>query len=268
MTVEGGRRVAGRKKQNSRSKPLVSIITVVYNNKKLIRRTIESVLNQDYENTEYLIIDGGSTDGTVDIIKEYEDKIDYFVSEKDNGIYNAMNKGIGKAKGELIGILNSDDWYEENIIKEIVTHYVEAPECIQYGLCRSHDDKGKYQVATFLASRLPEYMIAHPTCFVPKKLYLKHGLFDESYKIAGDYDLMLRFHTRGERFRFNEMIITNGTFGGICNNNPTISKREMIRARYNNGVISKKTYMKENLKVYVTEPMRRAKENIKRIVDK
>ena len=97
-----------------RNKPLVSIVTVVYNGENFLEETIKSVINQTYENIEYIIIDGGSTDGTVDIIKKYEDKINYWVSEKDAGIYDAMNKGIEAFKGDYINFLNAGDSYVNN----------------------------------------------------------------------------------------------------------------------------------------------------------
>ena len=105
---EGGRRI---KKKNVNVKPFFSIITVVLNNEKFIEQTIKSVLNQKYKNFEYIIIDGGSTDSTIEIIKKYEKKIDYWVSGKDKGLYDAFNKGMSVAKGEFIGIINSDDLY-------------------------------------------------------------------------------------------------------------------------------------------------------------
>ena len=95
--------------------PLVTIITVVFNGEKYLQQTIQSVINQTYDNVEYVVIDGGSTDGTVDIIRKYEDKIDYWVSEPDQGIYDAMNKGIQLAGGEIVGLINSDDCYHPKI---------------------------------------------------------------------------------------------------------------------------------------------------------
>src|ERR1700742_4639960 len=109
--MQGGLRLKGIKKQSEIDNPLVSVVTVVYNGAKHLEQTINSVLNQSHKNVEYIIIDGGSTDGTLDIIKRYEDKIDYWQSERDGGIYFAMNKGVSLAKGELIGILNADDFY-------------------------------------------------------------------------------------------------------------------------------------------------------------
>ena len=106
--------------KNDIQHPLVSIITVVLNGESHLEHTINSVLCQTYENLEYIIIDGGSSDGTQDIIRKYQDKIDYWISESDDGIYDAMNKGILQAKGELIGILNSDDWYELETVELMV----------------------------------------------------------------------------------------------------------------------------------------------------
>src|ERR1700739_1974354 len=108
--MQGGTRIAGKQKQSINGIPLVSVITVVYNGAKFIEQAIQSVLNQSYKNIEYIVIDGGSNDGTVDIIKKYDKQINYWQSERDGGIYFAMNKGVSLATGELIGILNTDDF--------------------------------------------------------------------------------------------------------------------------------------------------------------
>ena len=113
--------------------PLISIITVSYNAVKTIEDTILSVINQTYPNIEYIIIDGGSTDGTLDIIKKYQDKITYWVSEPDKGIYDAMNKGIAKANGELIGIINADDWYELDAVQNVVLEFNNTRPAIYHG---------------------------------------------------------------------------------------------------------------------------------------
>ena len=109
---EGGLRMQGYLKKAYEHKPLISIVTVVLNDAKHLEQAIKSVLGQTYDNIEYLIIDGGSTDGTLDIIRKHEKAIDYWVSEPDSGIYDAMNKGVSLATGDLIALLNSDDWYE------------------------------------------------------------------------------------------------------------------------------------------------------------
>lgn len=112
--------------------PLISIITVVYNGEKYLEQTIQSVINQTYKNIEYIVIDGGSTDGTLDIIKKYEEHISYWVSESDKGLYDAMNKGIGVAKGELIGMINSDDWYELEAVEIMAEAYKNNPTKVYF----------------------------------------------------------------------------------------------------------------------------------------
>ncbi len=129
---------------------LFSIITVCYNSEKTIERTIKSVLNQTESNYEYIIVDGGSTDKTLDIVKNYEDAFNgrlKYISEKDNGIYDAMNKGIGMAKGELIGLINSDDYYELDALENIKKEYEKLEDekkkhLVMYGFMRTvNDDK-------------------------------------------------------------------------------------------------------------------------------
>ncbi len=116
--AQGGLRLAGEYKQSFEDRPLITIITVVYNNVKTLERSMKSVLEQTYDNIEYIVIDGGSNDGTLDLIVKYQNQIDYFVSEPDDGIYSAMNKGLTLATGDYIGILNSDDWYAGSMLEE------------------------------------------------------------------------------------------------------------------------------------------------------
>ena len=178
----------------------ISIITVVWNNAKTIKDAINSVLNQSYKDIEYIVIDGASTDGTIAILQSYGDKIK-FISEKDNGLYDAMNKGIRMATGDVVGILNSDDFYASNKILQIVAdeflkgnidsvyanlEYIDANDpkrVIRYWRSK------KYQEGLFRSGWHP----AHPTFFVKKEIYEKYGVFDLSFKIAADYELMLRF---------------------------------------------------------------------------
>src|SRR5574342_808175 len=125
--TEGGLRAKGFLRKSSAENPLVSVITVVYNGARHLEQTLLSVINQGYGNIEYIVVDGGSVDGTLDIIGKYEDRIDYWVSEPDDGTYDAMNKGIELAHGELIGLLNSDDYYEPDAIGIIAGKYKEKP---------------------------------------------------------------------------------------------------------------------------------------------
>ena len=195
---EGGLRKQGYFKKSYEEKPLVSIVTVVYNGEKYLEDTIQSVLNQTYDNIEYIIIDGGSTDGTIDIIKKYEDKIDYWVSEKDAGIYDAMNKGISLCSGEIVGIINADDWYEKNSVEIIVSAYKECSNtlCLIHGIMKVYNKDGEY-VGSRKGKDLPivNFMTTpfkHPTCFVTLETYKKVGLYDTTYRLAADYDFMLR----------------------------------------------------------------------------
>ena len=123
---EGGLRI-----KNINKKPKFSLITVVLNNKELLEKTIKSVLNQNFKNFEYIIIDGGSNDGTLEILKKYNDKIDYWLSERDNGIYDAFNKGMELSKGEYLGIINSDDTYRSNAL-DIISKYTNKNENIDF----------------------------------------------------------------------------------------------------------------------------------------
>lgn len=195
----------------------VSIITVVYNAFSSIEQTIQSVLNQTYPNIEYIIIDGGSTDGTVDIICQYLDKIDIFISEKDDGLYYAMNKGIKLASGEIIGILNSDDTYTENAVSLIVDSFKNQPKDILYGNAMFVDDTS--EIGLYDCSDIEQLWyrmaIPHPATFVRKAIYDKHGLFDTQYPISADYDLMLRFYSEGVRFGHINEILTYFRIGGL-----------------------------------------------------
>jgi len=123
---EGGLRTRDYFKQSYPGRPLISIVTVVYNGAKHLEQTILSVLKQSYPNVEYLIIDGGSTDGTLEIIRQYEEAIDYWISETDKGIYDAMNKGISLASGDYIVFLNADDWYERGAIESVAQNIIKS----------------------------------------------------------------------------------------------------------------------------------------------
>lgn len=212
----------------------VSIITVVYNGVKHLEQTIKSVLNQTYANIEYIIIDGGSTDGTINIIKKYESNIAHWVSEPDSGIYDAMNKGIKMATGELIGIINSDDWYEPYAVEEIVMAYKDNTVC--YGLMRHISNDEILEIYAPAPCLIPKKMIPHSTCFVPSNIYRKYGLFDLQYKSCADYHLILRLYKAGVKFEFIEKVIANFRFGGYSWK--TSSLRESFNMRYKMGVIS------------------------------
>jgi len=179
----------------------VSIITVCFNNAEMIEDTINSVLRQDYNNTEYIVVDGASTDGTLDILKKYHNQIHKYISESDKGVYDAMNKGLNLATGDIMGFLNSGDFYtNEKVIGRIVeVTKVNNVDCC-YGdleyVVENNPSKTvrrwksqPYQSGLFKKGWHPP----HPTFFAKKIIFDKYGGFDVNYDIGADYELMLRF---------------------------------------------------------------------------
>ena len=220
----------------------ISIITVVFNNEKTIVDAIQSVLNQSYPNIEYVVIDGGSKDKTVHLINLFKDQLGYFISESDNGLYDAMNKGIQSATGDVIGILNSDDLYQDSdVIEKVMEQFNENQDLdVLYGdlVYVKADDTDKvirnwkskpYYKRFFENGNVPP----HPALFVRKRVYEKVGLFDLNYKLAADYELMLRM-LRKNNFNvkyFNRLIVkmrlggaTNKSFANIIYQNKEILK--------------------------------------------
>lgn len=174
--------------------PTITVITVVYNSANTIEQTISSVVNQTYPNLEYIVIDGGSTDGTVDVIKKYEAKISYWVSEKDAGIYDAMNKGVRVATGDYIEFLNSDDCFCSYDVLEKVAQEIDGTDILSCGIYIVDE---KYLLERIFGNEFAidkkEYcggMIPHPGMFTRKELLEKYP-FDTKYKIAGDYKFFL-----------------------------------------------------------------------------
>jgi glycosyltransferase involved in cell wall biosynthesis len=178
----------------------VSIITVVRDNQGTIKNAIDSVLNQTYKNIEYIIIDGASTDGTVEIIQSFESKITKFISEPDKGLYDAMNKGINLATGDVVGILNSDDFYiDEFVIEKVVKEFKEKQVDSVYAdlVYVNPEDLDKtiryYDSSNFNPKKFAYgWTPAHPTFFVKKEAYKKYGLFRTDLKIAADFDILAR----------------------------------------------------------------------------
>ena len=219
--------------------PLISIVTVVYNGEKTIEQTINSVLNQSYPNIEYIIIDGDSNDGTMQIISKYKDKIAHIVSEKDKGIYDAMNKGISLASGDIIGLLNSDDYYESDSIENIVKHYKPGLN-IYYGALRSIDENDVTFItpATDNVSKLARGMVInHPTMFVNQEVYQKLGKFSLNYKIAADWDFTLRCYKREVNFVKIYKVLCNFRIGGASGIITKKYLKEMSTIRKSNKVI-------------------------------
>lgn len=174
--------------------PLVSIITVVFNGGKTLEQTFQSVFNQTYKNIEYIVIDGGSTDETINIIKKYEKYINYWVSESDKGLYDAMNKGIRIANGELIGIINSDDWYSKGAIQKVVRSFVENNKKLIFHGDTFYVDENKTYLRKFNPSKLKllyyGMTFSHPSTFIHKSIYEKN-LYDLRFRTIADSHLLL-----------------------------------------------------------------------------
>lgn len=206
----------------------ISVVTVVYNCVNTIQDCIESVLNQDYDNIEFIIIDGGSKDGTVDVVKKYESRITLFVSEKDNGIYDAMNKGVKMATGDVVGILNADDFfYSNDTISKIAREFVNDPaldatiadivfvNSVNDRIVRHYNAK-KWRPARFAWG----YMPPHPSFFCKRYLFDKLGYYKTDYKIAADYELLIRYlYVNKINYRYLPMITTRMRMGGVSTKN-------------------------------------------------
>lgn len=230
--------------------PLISIITVVYNDKHGISKTIDSVLGQSYKNIEYIVIDGASTDGTKEIIMNYHSSLAHFISEPDNGIYAAMNKGISLASGAFIGIINSGDHYEPGALELLSKAIIDNKEIdIFHGILRVFQASGDlFHLIGSHSSCLHLTMIEHPTCFVSKNSYLELGKYDEKYASSADYDFMLRMRLNKVQFMFLETIIANFYLGGMSSTNKAILETLKIKERYKLNsklhTVLMKTYLK------------------------
>lgn len=212
-----------------------SVITVCYNSASTIEASLLSVLEQTHHDIEYIVVDGGSTDGTLDILNKYADKISRLISEADHGIYDALNKGLKMANGEVIGILHADDIYSDNSVIEKYNQVFSAGKCdavyadLQY-VDRTNIDKvvrtwksGPYKHGMFLNGWMPP----HPTFFVKRSCYERFGHFNTSLKTAADYELMLRMmHLHKISVNYLEAITVKMRVGGVSN----LSLKNRIKA--------------------------------------
>lgn len=230
----------------------ISVITVSYNSEKTIRDTIESVYNQSYDEIEYIIIDGKSTDRTLKIIKEYESKfqnsnIDFkWISEKDNGIYDAINKGIKISKGDVVGVLNSDDYYIDNAVLADVAETFKNKDCeclyanLKYIDPITEKVTRDWKSKTFINGLFDKsWTPAHPTFYCKKLIYDKYGLYRTDFKIAADVELMYRFLEKNNvsSYYLDRYLVTMRQ-GGVSSSglkSTIIITKEMIRAYKDNG---------------------------------
>jgi glycosyltransferase involved in cell wall biosynthesis len=207
----------------------ISIITVTFNSEQYLKNCIESVLNQEYRNLEYIVIDGKSTDRTPQIIEYFGNRIEQFISEPDYGIYDAMNKGINLATSGIIGILNSDDVYQDTqVLSDVMACFEKDPELdILYGnlvYVKSNDINTvvrKWKTCQFYNNFFENGNVPpHPSLFVRSHVYQIAGLFDLKYKLAADYEFMLRiFKKHNFKFQYLDRIMVKMRLGGATNKN-------------------------------------------------
>jgi len=219
--------------QNITGKPLVSIITIVLNGEKIIRRTMDSVFRQSYKNVEYIVIDGGSSDRTVSVIKEYETQLAFWRSEPDKGISDAFNKGIRRAKGEIIGLINAGDWYAPDALQQVVNTFVAEREvgvvCGALQFWKGTSKEYRCNSEPHLLER--EMTVTHPSCFILSELYTKAGFYSDRYNYAMDYELLLRLKRQGAKFVSLDSILANMQHDGVSEANWKAALRETHRAR-------------------------------------
>jgi len=200
----------------------ISIITVCYNSVATIEKTILSVVGQSYKNVEYIIVDGNSNDGTVDIIKNNQDKITQWVSEPDNGLYDAMNKGIALATGDLIGILNSDDtFYSDNVLSAIADFHSKNTIDASVGNIMQNKYNGKmvriYSSKNWSPGKLKiGFMPPHPSIFLKRELFNKFGNYSLVFKVAADYELVIRLFLKNDiTWKYSNITSTCMLIGGV-----------------------------------------------------
>lgn len=246
----------------------ISVVTVTFNSGETVRDTIESVLSQEYSNYEYLVIDGGSKDNTVDIIKEYESRFGgrmRWISEKDKGMYDGINKGIRMATGDVVGIINSDDFYHRTDIFDIIAKAFEDNKDIQaiYGDVRFVNPDNLNKTVRYYSSKRFKpwkfrwgWMPAHPSFFTYKENFEKYGYYQYDYHIAADYELLIRhFYKNHVPAKYVPEDFMKMRTGGRSTNGwkaNVLLNKEIVRACKENGIYTNMPmlFMKYFVKVF------------------
>lgn len=241
-------RVRGNQKCSEPGRPLLTVVTVVFNGAATIEHTIRSVIEQTYDNVEHIIIDGGSTDATLDILRKYEGSIDYWVSEKDAGIYDAMNKGIALAKGDYIGMLNSDDYFASPSALEIIAIHFKASNVDAVFSCLDIVDHThlnrvlrKYRISSLSPFMLRiGVMPPHPTFYCRKSCYKNAGPYRTDYRIAADFEMLVRLLLKHHiTWEFIDETTVKMRSGGVSSSgikSSWVVNREIVRACTDNGL--------------------------------
>lgn len=266
--TEGGLRSKGGNKRSLPGKPLITVITVTFNSASTIKDAIQSVISQTYDNVEYIVIDGGSTDGTQEIIKKYEYAIDYWVSEKDRGIYDAMNKGISLCSGEYVGMLNSDDMFAgENAVQDIADRFGAAKVDAVFSCLNIVDPNNlekilrKYRVAKLSSALLRiGVMPPHPTFYCKRSCYEKGGMYKTDYKIAADFEMLVRLLVRQKiSWSFIDQVTVTMRSGGLSNSGFMSRVKlnwEIVRACKENGLYTNPALLALKLPIRLFELIR------------
>lgn len=227
-------------KNTEYNQPTLSIITVCYNSEKTIEDTLRSVASQSYAKIEHVIVDGGSTDNTLEIVKQFP-HVAKVISEPDNGVYDAMNKGLMLAEGDVIGLLNADDFYaNDTVLNKVAAVFEDSKIQACFADLVYVDQNDTSRVIRYWKSKPYEYQLfkygwmpAHPTFFVRKDIYKQYGLFDVTYKIAADFELMFRLiEQRQITTRYIDKVLIKMRTGGTSNKslkNITTQNIEIIR---------------------------------------
>ncbi|MDK3020923.1 glycosyltransferase [Pseudodonghicola flavimaris] len=218
--AEGGLRLQGGGKQKNSTTPLVTIITVCWNSAETIEQTIKSVIAQTYSNIEYIIVDGASKDSTIDIVRKYEKNVDYYVSEPDRGIYDAMNKGLELAQGDYILLLNSDDWYQPDAVSRLVAAQQFSGCSFTGSLARYVNEDGSSHVLpsmTYDKSVLLRMPLRHETMLIPAALYDRIGPYDTAFPIIADFELTVRLYQAGATYYEVGAPLLNFRTSGVSN---------------------------------------------------
>jgi glycosyltransferase involved in cell wall biosynthesis len=260
-------RCSGKMEVKMKQSTLISIVIPAFNSEKTIGACLDSLVEQTYKNLEIIVVDGLSDDNTVEIVYTYEKYFNERLianSEKDTGIYDAMNKGIRIASGTLICILSSNDYFEPNAVQDIANAYDEnKPYSIVYGLQRCLRDGREIQVVMYHHSNLPHKMMAHPACFVTKALYNRYGMFDTSYKSSADYEFLWRMYDNPDvTFIPVYKIIANFNMGGMSGTQQ--GYLETIKLRYSKGQISNIHYNYIQIRCFIGNFVRKVKNAIER----
>lgn len=230
--------------------PRVSLVTVVRNGVQTIERTIRSVLEQTFDGIEYLIVDGGSSDGTLDIVRRYEARLAGWVSEPDRGISDAFNKGVAAAQGRYVGLLNADDWMEPDQIERAVAALERSRAAFVFGdlLCHEGDGRPKHRIAgdpdyrQRIRYRMPE--VNHPTMLVVRTAYETVGPFDLRYTAAMDYDWLLRADRAGLRGAYAPDVLGHMALSGVSDRQHLTALREVREIAVRHGYSSARAWLR------------------------